>query len=43
MFPISLILQRHVKNLDTSPSVIMHSYDGRLIVYNYDTRRDYDS
>lgn len=42
MFSISLILQRHVKNLDTSP-VIAHSYDGGLIVYNYDARRDYDS
>lgn len=43
MFSISLILQRHVKNLDTSPVVIAHSYDGGLIVYNYDARRDYDS
>lgn len=43
MFPIRFILQRHVKNLDTSLIIIAHSYDGGLIVYNYDARRDYDS
>lgn len=44
MFPISFILQRHVKNIDMSRAVIaITDYDGGLIVYNYDTKRDYDS